>query len=1818
MKAVFIAVFCVGIALAKLRSAEVSSSEEQLPYHQLYKTRDVKDKTFQHGREYKFVYNGQILTGIPGSDRQHSGSKIQAVAQVQFQSEQRVVLQLSHIRIAKANRDVSNPRKALPFRAFEEVELDQANQEKLQKPVFFTYTNGLVHDIRFEHGEAPWSANIKRGVLNLLQVNLKEHHKIETESTVLSRQHGNAIKSTSGSGSSESEERSTEVSQKQKTNRFYRAVEKTLEGECETEYMITSQPWKHAHEDTPVLNVTKSINFEECTTRPQIKYNWRFADYCPTCEPKYQEDEKFLKSSTVLKFNITGTPSKFMIESASAESQYMFVPLAEDANVITTYVVQRLDIVKTSAIQSEIRAAGETITSDSDMIYTVDWDAMKEKFFMEGEKKFFEKTPYSQIPDKVRVVAELLQKLVASMSEHVEQQAPQWFSRLVTVFRMATRSEIEQLHTSFFENKHEQFTPEEHKKVKEIITSVAAIAGTKDSVSHLIKNIREKRIPEWQASQALRQMMSIRVVSQSMLHELKSLCIETSTSAHYSQHYLKQSCWLTYGSLANALCAPNEDQLAMEQKVNPEKLCPISLKDEIVKTLFEHLEKSTNWEDQLILIKSIANAGIDTSIFRLEKIIKNAGRRYPVFLRVEAMLALKNLRDQMPRKIQKMLLPVYNNVRDHPEVRTTAMYEILNTQPERPILEMIAKQLNSEPSRQVASATYTFMTTLANSTQPCFYNMTRDLKLALRFTKEINAGVQYSKLFHMPMQSQTHGIGADLNFANVMSNSSLIPFHSALSLDTNWLGSWQRHMLSVGFSSEGLETLLYKLFSEEGFFYENAFEDFVNMRGHPKNVRMPYEQELRELFSTLKINARQFKREPKAWFYMKFKGQEVGFLPLSKQLINSLIETDRQTTFRSLMSKVRQGMQINFNKATLLHESEFKIPTSIGLPLVYRHKVPAVISIKGKIQLESTQLVLDIKPSVAIQSTHSMEVWSPIFNSGLKIRGQARAHLPLKMRAMLDLHTKSVKLVIEPPKTPKEILVIETRPLTFTRVWPKTIQVWKEDEEKTIVGKEHNRVLSYERSYGKKYTGVELKVRSRIHITPKFRLAGTPFCPFSGPNKVVLEVIPSAAAPQEFEIKAEAIFGTKQSERMSLNMKDFWVPTSIESSESSESSSSSSSSESGSDSKTVSKSSQSASSSSEEKKKRRSRTAASRSKEFSSEEFEYNAERSLKMNEVKLEVIARGGQHSSKKLASLVVAQKYSYDWRYSKLTMKMQNTPLASQEPWMLCADAEAMYPKSQLTSESKNRKVVAKAELKWGQTCSSDKFVVIKVQAQPSERQWYLNKYVEDEDCEYYEHKKLASPVACHERQTQYARLNQLKVEMEYKNVPASMRNVTDKLFRFAKYQYYWQTEVNSVVKNQPNKVLAKITLDPESYQRVNITVKTPNQSVWMKYIPLPFKLRALNFRKSIASDFIAAITEDKYQSYGKSICKVNDRKVKTFDGSTYRVPISTCYSLLAKDCTEEKSFAILMKKQSATTQEKKLKIVTKQHKLVLYPAGSHVKVELNEREYNVDSQELIREHGHEVLRVSPEASYLKVDLVELGVTVYFDGYSANIKMSPIYMGRQCGLCGEYDSESSWGSEFWSPSGEPSRDVRRFYLDYTVKDAECEMPRLETICKGRESCSHESSSSEESTELSASHESGSSSSSSSSSSEQTRSSSKSSESSRSRERSANRSRKSSSSEEQRYRKKGKRTPILKTKLIEEVSRTCFSTEQLPICPKNTYASAWDAIRDVEYQCLSNTDSRVSDLLIQVRRGRQVDISSHVRKTFTVKERLPTSCRYF
>ena len=50
---------------------------------------------------------------------------------------------------------------------------------ELRLPVMFNYEQGVVSDLVLDGQEKPWSANIKKGILNLLQVNLAKRNQIK-------------------------------------------------------------------------------------------------------------------------------------------------------------------------------------------------------------------------------------------------------------------------------------------------------------------------------------------------------------------------------------------------------------------------------------------------------------------------------------------------------------------------------------------------------------------------------------------------------------------------------------------------------------------------------------------------------------------------------------------------------------------------------------------------------------------------------------------------------------------------------------------------------------------------------------------------------------------------------------------------------------------------------------------------------------------------------------------------------------------------------------------------------------------------------------------------------------------------------------------------------------------------------------------------------------------------------------------------------------------------------------------------------------------------------------------------------------------------------------------------------------------------------------------------------------------------------------------------------------------------------------------------------------------------------------------------------
>ncbi|NAW44990.1 hypothetical protein FGF76_23650, partial [Salmonella sp. gx-f4] len=65
--------------------------------------------------------------------------------------------------------------------------------------------------------------------------------------------------------------------------------------------------------------------------------------------------------------------------------------------------------------------------------------------------------------------------------------------------------------------------------------------------------------------------------------------------------------------------------------------------------------------------------------------------------------------------------------------------------------------------------------------------------------------------------------------------------------------------------------------------------------------------------------------------------------------------------------------------------------------------------------------------------------------------------------------------------------------------------------------------------------------------------------------------------------------------------------------------------------------------------------------------------------------------------------------------------------------------------------------------------------------------------------------------------------------------------------------------------------------------------------------------------------------------SVCKVQKNQIRTFDDVLYNTPLTTCYSLIAKDCSEEPTFAVLSKKTEKNSEEMIIKVIRGEQEIV-----------------------------------------------------------------------------------------------------------------------------------------------------------------------------------------------------------------------------------------------------------------------------------------------
>jgi len=424
-----------------------------------------------------------------------------------------------------------------------------------------------------------------------------------------------------------------------------------------------------------------------------------------------------------------------------------------------------------------------------------------------------------------------------------------------------------------------------------------------------------------------------------------------------------------------------------------------------------------------------------------------------------------------------------------------------------------------------------------------------------------------------------------------------------------------------------------------------------------------------------------------------------------------------------------------------------------------------------------------------------------------------------------------------------------------------------------------------------------------------------------------------------------------------------------------------------------------------------------------------------------------------------------------------------------------------------------------------------------------------------------------------------------IEYQLQP-QYKHAIQRVFELLKAKMFWQLSAQER-QNENNVVRATMVIDPISRRHANISIQTPMERLRAEAVELPARITPYslqNRRQTSVRSFGQLIKQ--VSSFGGAECKADESRIKTFDGVSYRAPMSDCWQVLAKDCSrEEPRFVVLMKKSE---EQKKVKIMTPDSVIELSKPSSQGKpiVKINGRQ--VEQEEELANEG-------VETSYNKVYVSKNGVNVEFDGEEAKIKVGGMYKNIQCGLCGHYNDEDT--DEFRMSDNKRSNSLKQFHRSYTLQNEECSESHMNEFYNKKDSSEFEV----------------------------RRPSSANKYQRRVRDESSEQKfdQSTSSSESKEYgwasqEKGGKRSPkpVERTETIEYAHKLCFSLSPVKKCPKGSTPDEDAQTQDkkVQFFCLDRATSEARQMLRQVRQGKLVDVESRV-PSFVEEVRQPTRC---
>lgn len=919
------------------------------------------------GNDYVFYYDAQILTGVPTSSLHYTGYRLQAKVTLRMKdSTNMMFMRLSDIRFRQMQSEiqVAQPTVFLPDTVFQEMPQEKLMATELQRPFLFRWNNGGVSRVQVEVQDPVWSVNIKKGLLNMLNMELY---------------------TTRGS-----DEDLTKWSGGFRHSQF----EEGIEGLCRSVYHWNRLPvatiWEtdqfpsgdsiqqqkkfSRSADNVTLTLVKTRDVKNCLDAGVFEHSPLLYKDCMGQE--INVSRRIIDAQVTTRANITyWRQSKEMFPWAIAtDSRYTFPLIHTKMASIVTFVQQNFTFIDVKdTLGASLFGAGDSAWDQKSRGFQSENTLRLKTFLPEAQSsKNMSESMRTQLFEQLKKISMELQNRKQNQPQQPSSKPqPSNYTKLirtwVPLLRLAPKSVLVEIHERSDKEGQEDFMMLFHDLLPFVATSEAmevllekgVLAGRdKDSTygedSRVAGRVRNMALTSgFLHANAVRQLIqSIKqpvMLEQRRKETLKALILSIGTITRNIVERRKK----TASPLPRE---PEDDPTQMKQ-----------LTMEFYQSMVKNRMPQFTEEEQLLLAcKALGNLGMKESLPLLIDLIYE--RNTSVAVKVDATYAVRKMAARHRELVRRILMPNVYDVNQHVNIRIASYLMVMKTHPSEAELTALVEAVKRDPVEQVRTYVMSHLRSVRDRVvgmcdSMSVANISRVLETA---DFQVRQGLHQSRIMILPLVNAQYGkprtnipkasfgegesMWKLLMYINtIWSQDDFLPQSADVRL-VNQFSGIANEFVELGVRAEGLQKLLSQFIGPNGALYRaNSLQEVLQLLSRS------------ELFS----------KDVNIALYVNMFGEELAMWSLEEIFQRTLKNVALQGPSRLLqILSGNEALQMDWAR-TLYVDHMVQIPTTFGVPFQVNHTGVIHAEVQGQVQLKNKSpihSVFNLKPQILTEN----------------------------------------------------------------------------------------------------------------------------------------------------------------------------------------------------------------------------------------------------------------------------------------------------------------------------------------------------------------------------------------------------------------------------------------------------------------------------------------------------------------------------------------------------------------------------------------------------------------------------------------------------------------------------------------------------------------------------------------------------------------------------------------------------------------------------------------------------------------------------------